>query len=461
MKHNKTIPGLLTFSIMISLMGCSSSPAPETVSPEAEATAASQETTAEAAAASQETKAEAAAVSQETKAEAADVSQETTAETAAASQDAEPVSSRAPGENGMYLSQSEKVGVCTDTDKKSYEDFDSFMEIAEPFAITPGFNEKLVSQGMDQQDGTGNTYISGYFKRDEDNPFTETGNPTAVAVLNASGEFIAEYTMYNEDGSPFTSHMGGVAVSGDTLYVSADQGKDGSGKTTYWIAAIPLEDLALEGHQDVTVKQLYQVPVQPSFMNYSDDSLWIGNFYLSSKKSYAPPEDLGTVKAENDGETFGAYILGYDLTESGNSRMEPFDGHPYAMPDADKFYGITNRIQGMTRTADGTIVLSRSYGRTNNSELLGYDPSKALSQTITLDGTDYDCVMLESSTCQTFAYTMMPMSEGITVKTDGDGSEILILYESGAAIYDGDGTYDRETGKFRTDYVWKARPQAQ
>ncbi len=394
---------------------------------------------------------------EETKAENGSDSAETTAQDGAASgSGSEEQGPRQPGENGMYMTQTERLGVCTDTNLKRYETFFSpFMEIAEPFAITPGLSEKLIPQGMDQQEGSGNIYISGYFKREEDNPFVEKGNPTAVVVLDVSGKFIAEYTMYEPDGSPFTSHMGGVAVSEDTLYVSADQGKDGSGKTTYWIAAIPLEGLTLEGHQDVTVEQLYQVPVQPSFMNYSNHTLWIGNFYLASKPSYAPPEDLGTVKAETDGETFGAYLLGYDLSESGAERMEPADGHPYAMPDADQFYGITNRIQGMTMTKDGAIVLSRSYGRTNNSELLSYDPSQAKSISVTLDGTEYECRMLEAGTCQTFSCTVMPASEGVTVKADGDGSQLLLLFESGAVVYDGDGTYDRDPGRFRTDYVWE------
>ena len=357
-----------------------------------------------------------------------------------------------PKENGMYMTQTERVGVCTNTDKKGYGDFSDFLALAGPFAITPGFNEKLVSQGMDRSEETGNIYISGYFKRTEDNPFTLGENPTTVAVLNAEGEFIAEYVMYKADGSAFTSHMGGVAVSEDTLYVSADQGEDGDGDTTYWIAAIPLEELVTEGHQKVTIHTLYQVPVQPSFLNYSNGTLWVGNFYLSSKAAYAPPVDLGTTKGE--GETFGAYVLGYDLSEKGAGRMETLDGELYAMPDADKFYAVTNRIQGMTMLADGSIVLSRSYGRKNNSELLAYDPSQAPVQIVSLNGREYDCVLLEES-CQLFAYTMMPMSEGITVRSAEGGEELLILYESGAAIYDGDGTYDRETGIYRTDYVWR------
>lgn len=358
------------------------------------------------------------------------------------------------GENGMYFTQTENVGVCTDTDDKDYEDFAEYMEIAEAYCLTPGFNELLVSQGMDQHEETGNIYMSGYFKRDQDNPFVDSGNPSAIAVMDSEGQLIGEYVMQNADGSIFTSHMGGVAVSDDTIYVSASQQKDADGNTTYWIAAISLDKLTAEGHHIVKVDALYQVPVQPSYMNYSNGILWIGNFYLRSNDSYQAPVTIGEVDAVKDRTSFGGYILGYDLTEQGSARMEAAEGQ-CAMPDADKVYATTDRIQGMTQLADGRIVLSQSYGRKNNSELRVYDPSKAETATISIDGTEYTCVMLEEKTSQVYSYTMMPMSEGITVKTDGNGLEVFVLYESGATLYSGDGTYDNNAGVFRTDYIWK------
>lgn len=356
---------------------------------------------------------------------------------------------------GLTFTQQSRLGVCTDTEDSRLEQFADVMRVAEPFAYAPGYYQNIVTQGMDQNEATGNIYVSGYFKREEDNPFEKTGNPTAIAVLNGEGSLIGEYVMKNEDGSAFTSHMGGVAVTEDTIFVSGSQRKDEEGKNSYWIAGIPLPELEAEGHHDVVVKDYYRVPVQPSYLNYSNGVLWIGNFYHAEENSYKAPSTLGKIKADNDDERFGGYLLGYDLTEKGTERMVPADGERFAMPDADKLYATTDRIQGMTMLDNGNIILSRSYGRTANSQLQSYNPTKAEVKKITLADVEYDCVMLEKSTCMNKEYTMLPMAEGITVKAGGDGNEILVLLESGSVVFDGDGTYDTKKGVFRTDYIWE------
>lgn len=357
---------------------------------------------------------------------------------------------------GLTFTQEGRLGAVTDVDDSRYEQFADFLSLADPYTIAPGYNQHIVTQGMDQSAETGNLYVSGYFKSGEVNPFDQQGNATAIAVLDPDGKLIGEYVMRQEDGSAFTSHMGGVAVSEDMIYVSGSQRKDEKGKTSYWIVAIPLSELEAEGHHEVMVDTYYQVPVQPSYLNYSNGVLWVGNFYHAEENSYKAPSTIGKTKADNDGERFGGYLLGYDLTEQGADRMVPKEGETFAMPDPDKFFATTDRIQGATQMEDGRIVLSRSYGRTANSQLFVYDPSKAVTKKVSLSGVEYDCVMLEETTCQEQAYTVLPMSEGITVKKNGAGHEILILFESGSMVFDGDGTYDTKPGVFRTDYIWKA-----
>lgn len=356
---------------------------------------------------------------------------------------------------GLTFTQQSRIGVCTDTEDSRFEQFADVLAVAEPFAYAPGYCQNIVTQGMDQSKETGNIYVSGYFKRDEDNPFEKTGNPTAIAVLDGAGSLIGEYVMKNADGSAFTSHMGGVAVTEDTIFVSGSQQKDEDGKTSYWIAGIPLAELEAEGHHEVVVEDYYRVPVQPSYLNYSNGVLWIGNFYHAEENAYKAPSTLGKIKADNDDERFGGYLLGYDLSEKGAERMIPADGETLAMPDADKLYATTDRIQGMTMLDNGSIILSRSYGRTANSQLQSYDPAKAEIKKTTLAEVEYDCVMLEKTTCMNKEYTMLPMTEGITVKADGNGQEILVLLESGSVVFDGDGTYDTKKGVFRTDYIWQ------
>lgn len=357
--------------------------------------------------------------------------------------------------SGVTLTQQSRIGIYTDMEDPRSEQFEEVMQIAEPFAYTPGTSQNMIAQGMDQSEETGTIYVSGYFKREQDNPFEKTGNPTAIAVLDKEGVLTGEYIMHNEDGSAFTSHMGGVAVTEDTLFVSGSQRKDENGKTSYWIAGIPLAELESEGSHIVEVKDYYRVPVQPSYLNYSNGTLWVGNFYHAEESSYKAPVTLGKIKAEHDDERFGGYLLGYDLSGSGAARMIPKEGEEMAMPDADKLFATVDRIQGMTMLANGHIVLSRSYGRTANSQLQSYDPANAEHQKTMLNGTEYDCALLEKSTCLLKEYTMLPMTEGITVKTDGNGSEILVLLESGSVVFDGDGTYDTKKGVFRTDCIWR------
>lgn len=358
--------------------------------------------------------------------------------------------------SGVTLTQQPRIGICTDTEDPRIDQFEDVMQEAKPFAYTPGTSQNMIAQGMDQSKETGMIYVSGYFKREEDNPFEKTGNPTAVAVLDRDGRLVGEYIMHNEDGSAFTSHMGGVAVTEDTLFVSGSQRKDENGKTSYWIAGIPLAELETNGSQVVEVKDYYRVPVQPSYLNYSNGILWVGNFYHAEESSYKAPVTLGKIKAEQDDERFGGYILGYDLSEKGAERMIPNEGEDMAMPDTDKLFATVDRIQGMTMLENGHIVLSRSYGRTANSQLQSYDPANAVSQKTLLNGVEYDCILLEKSTCLLKEYTMLPMTEGITVKTDGNGNEILVLLESGSVVFDGDGTYDTKKGVFRTDCIWQA-----
>ena len=84
-----------------------------------------------------------------------------------------------------------------------------------------------------------------------------------------------------------------------------------------------------------------------------------------------------------------------------------------------------------------------------------YDPSMAQEKIISINGEEYTCLMLEKRVCRDALYTTTPMTEGITAKTDGTGLEVLVLYESGALLYSGDGTYDSNAGTYRTDYIWK------
>ena len=125
----------------------------------------------------------------------------------------------------------------------------------------------------------------------------------------ATGELTAEYILLNAGGTPFDGHVGGVAVSEDTLYVSG-QKQNG----LYTICAIPLKDLPAEGSHEVKLEQTIPVPVSPSFLSCSHGYLWVGNFYHPGA-DYPLSDGMKYTTASADGEDYGCYIMGYDLSK--------------------------------------------------------------------------------------------------------------------------------------------------
>lgn len=283
--------------------------------------------------------------------------------------------------------------------------------------------------GHGQCDETGILYISGYYTTD--------GKSSAIlAVDTATGELTAEYLLLNAGGTPFDGHVGGVAVSEDTLYVSG-QKQNG----LYTICAIPLKDLPAEGSHEVKLEQTIPVPVSPSFLSCSHGYLWVGNFYHPGA-DYPLSDGMKYTTASADGEDYGCYIMGYDLSKGS---LSVADGDDYAQPDV-VLVG-PNKIQGVVVGEDDTVTLSQSYGRKNNACLLHY--SLALGETLdtmlTVQGRDVPGYILDSKRLKE-SVTAMPMTEALADAKDGG---IYVLFESGAIHY--------ANGTFRTDHVWKIK----
>ena len=309
------------------------------------------------------------------------------------------------------------------------EEFAGFIGRAESKFLIAGLNQAMTPQGISYSEDTGLAYITSY---------AITDTPSAITGVSLeTGEFAAEYYLFNPDGSPFTSHVGGIAVVGNTVYVSAKLDSDGS----YSVAVLPLDQLPVSGSHDVTVEQTIPVPVSPSFLNYSRGTLWVGNFY-HPKADYNLSPELNFTTQTADGE-YGCYILGYRMEEDGTLTIP--DGERYPVPDCAM--AAPDRIQGVCCFGD-EVVLSQSYGRGANSTLLFYRLPEGDEFDGTLDvcGRDIPCWVLDSAR-QNEAMNVMPMTEGLCLSPDG----MLVLFESGSSRY--------SDGKYRTDHVWELKGQ--
>ncbi len=311
---------------------------------------------------------------------------------------------------------------------REQEEFGEFLGLAESCYLIPGLNEAMTPQGISWSEKTGLSYVTSYAMVDT--------IPSAISAVDpVTGEFAAEYYLFQEDGSPFTSHVGGIAVVGDRVYVSAKLDNDGS----YSIAEIPLADLPAAGSHDVTVKKTIPLPVSPSFLNYSEGMLWVGNFY-HPKGNYNLSTGMQFTTPSADGD-YGCYILGYPLA-SDDEGLTVSEGERYPVPSV--VLAAPDRIQGVVMVGD-TVYLSQSYGRTANSTILAYRLPELGSEGLTIDvsGKEVPAHILDSKN-QTAAITAMPMTEGLCVGPEGS---VLVLFESGSSRY--------KDGKYRTDHVWK------
>ncbi len=298
--------------------------------------------------------------------------------------------------------------------------YDAFLKASTRGATVAGLTKNLVPQGLAQSHKTDLLYMSAY---------ASDGGNSAILVYDAAGQLCAEYVLYNADGSPCTKHLGGLAVTDTTLFVSYD------GDGAYRVAAIPLGSLVTKGTQKVIINTFYEVPVATSFLSFYDGWLWMGNFYLPSG-GYDLMRILNFTTSD-----YGCYIAGYDLSALGNNRLVPASGQTYPTPDV--LMAAPQKVQGMAfDTKTNTVILSHSWGRKNDSSLALYtvNLNGKADTTITLNNTAVKCFVLKNSAKQVKA---IPMAEGITLSGDG---AVCVLFESGANKY--------SDGLHRTDYIW-------
>ncbi len=339
----------------------------------------------------------------------------------------DPVESVDP--HALRLTQEENVRRVTYENKDAYA---AFLAKTEKLFVIPGLKQVLTPQGIAVCPTTGRIYISSY---------SVDGVPSSIAVVDpASYELVAEYYLYDANGDPFTSHVGGVAVTDTHMYVSADQNSSGE----YRIAAIPMSALPAEGSHEISITEYVTMAMSPSMLNYSNGYLWVGNFYYPSNDAYVLSPNMAYTTTADDGTEYGCYILGFDMA-AGHDRL--LGGSRFPIPDV--ILAAPDRIQGITFTGGTNVVLSQSYGRANDATLLHYqvDLASEPDLTLTLNDQEIPAFLLDGHRLVQ-SILSIPMTEGLATMSDG---RVLVLYESGAIRY--------EDGKHRTSYVWALTPE--
>lgn len=308
----------------------------------------------------------------------------------------------------------------------SYSEYKDFIAKAEKSYLIPALAGKMIPQGMDIWEERGWLLISGYF------PSADIVDCSIIVAIDMkSGAYVGEYYLTNTDGTPHTSHAGGVAVTSKNIFVA-------NGSTLF---RIPLTEIVNAGQcGKIKIADTISVPTRASFCNFSGGYLWVGDFQYGT--SY--PTDEYRHMTNREGNQYLAWSVGYELSDETENEIkaEAMVSGSFATPDV--VLSITERIQGMA-VSGSKIILSQSYGRNNKSTLFFYEnPIEGKAHTeVELNDVKVPVYFLDGKlSCE--KVQAPPMTEGLAY---ADGT-LYILFESGADKYANGG------GKDPTENVW-------
>ena len=341
-------------------------------------------------------------------------------------------------------SQREHIGWSKSISNFEAKKYADYYNNGSPSFVIPGLNkgENFVLQGIEYCSELNWALLCGYVS-----PKTDVSNSVIfvidmnkpVALKSGApfyGALIKEILLDKADGTAFTGHAGGIAVSEDYVWIS------NSSK----LYAIPLKDIVnAPATSHITLDKSVSVPVGAAYTSYADGVLWVGEFEYAKDKYI-------TDETHHKGE-LTAWTVGYKLNENANvnSPKDLFtftaDGKT-AIPDYVLWHG--SKVQGMT-TAGNKILLSTSYGRKNDSKLYVYDnPLGTEATTVVIGGVQVPCYVLDNP-LQTVVAPPMLEDLGVVYK-DGKYS-VLVATESGSYNYHGSNAFNKSS--HAADFIWE------
>lgn len=218
-----------------------------------------------------------------------------------------------------------------------------YYSMEERVCTNPGLNDGFVCQGICVSEENGVILVSGYMD--------DKSNSRIYVTDLDSNSYYVELT---REGKSYTGHAGGIALTGDTVYIS-------NGSKLY---VFSLTDILNAKNGDIIdIGAGVKVNSAASFVYADENYVYVGEFNN-------PAEEQKEHVYETSSGTNHSVIERYSHND---------------LENPDKIYSIGDYAQGVCFTPDGKIVLSTSYGLTSTQYYV-YDESDATDSGNTLDG---------------------------------------------------------------------------
>ena len=218
--------------------------------------------------------------------------------------------------------------------------YSEYYSMEEALCTNPGLNDGFVCQGICVSEENGVILVSGYM--------ADKSNSRIYVTDFESNSYYVELT--RKGGDKYTGHAGGIALTGDTVYIS-------NGSKLYVFSLTDV--LNAKNGDTVDIGDGVEVNSAASFV-YADESyVYVGEF-------------------NNPAEEQKEHIYG-----DNHSIIERYTHDNLETPD--KIYSIGDYAQGVCFTPDGKIIISTSYGLTDTIYYV-YNEADATDSGETLDG---------------------------------------------------------------------------
>lgn len=218
--------------------------------------------------------------------------------------------------------------------------YSEYYSMEETLCTNPGLDDGFVCQGICVSEENGVILVSGYM--------ADKSHSRIYVTDFESNFYFVELT--RNGGEKYTGHAGGIALTGDTVYIS-------NGSKLYVFSLTDV--LNAKNGEKVDIGEGVKVSSAASFVYADEEYVYVGEF-------------------NNPAEEQKEHIYGEN-----HSIIEKYSHDDLENPV--KIYSIGDYAQGVCFTPDGKVILSTSYGLTSTVYYV-YNEADATDTGEMLDG---------------------------------------------------------------------------
>lgn len=208
--------------------------------------------------------------------------------------------------------------------------YNNYYKIESNVCVNPGLDDGFVCQGVCAAEDAGKILVCGYM---------DDSTNSRVYVVDIETNEYYHVKLTRNGGDLYKGHAGGMATSGDTVYIA--------NASKLFVFSLTTLLNAKDG-DFVDIGSGVPVNNAASYVYCDEDYIYVGEFHHTK-------DDYDKAHTLDDGET----VVNAIVSRYTHDAIQNHSGDEAAVPN--RIYTVREKVQGICFTPDGEIVLSTSY----------------------------------------------------------------------------------------------------